>query len=71
MALSDLVRMLNQIAANFSYEEPARAAPEIAAHMRSFWTPQMRAEILEHGRTNPGDLTDVSKLALESLAVLP
>ncbi len=68
MALSDLVRMVNQIAANFAYEDPDRAATEIAAHLRSFWTPAMRAEILEHGRMDPSDLTDLSKLALGHLA---
>jgi hypothetical protein len=70
MALTDLVRMLNQIAANFSYEEPSRAAQEVASHLRSFWTPQMREEILEHGHENPGDLSDVAKLALGQLAAL-
>lgn len=70
MALTDLVRMLNQIAANFSYEDPERAAHDIAAHLRSFWTPTMRSEILEHGRSDPGDLSGLSKLALGQLAAL-
>ena len=71
MALSDLVRMLNQITANFSYEDHAQAAEDVAVHLRSFWTPQMRAEILEHARAGGGDLSEVSRMALEALARLP
>jgi formate dehydrogenase subunit delta len=71
MALSDLVRMLNQIASNFSYEEPARAANDVASHLRSFWTPQMRADILEHAGGDSADLSEVSRLALSRLAALP
>ena len=70
MALSDLVRMLNQIAANFSYEAPPRAASDVASHLRQFWTPAMRAEILEYGSHGPVELSEVSKLALECLATL-
>lgn len=67
MALSDLVRMLNQISANFSYEEPGRAAVDVATHIRSFWTPAMRAEILEHLRAGGEDLSEVSRLSLDHL----
>lgn len=67
MALADLVRMLNQIAANFSYEEPSRAAGDVAAHLRSFWTPAMREEIIAHFHAGPTDLTEVSRLALADL----
>ncbi len=35
------VRMANQIAANFRHHPDAQAADEIAAHLRSFWTPWM------------------------------
>lgn len=70
MALSDLVRMLNQIAANFSYEASPQAAVDVASHLRQFWTPAMRAEILDYASQRPAELSEVSKLALEQLATL-
>ncbi|MDE3065365.1 MAG: formate dehydrogenase subunit alpha, partial [Acidobacteriota bacterium] len=40
----DLVRMSNQIAENFAYLGPERAAAEVANHLRMFWPPSMREE---------------------------
>ena len=67
MALADLVRMLNQISANFSYEDRTRAAVDVALHLRSFWTPAMRDEIVEHLHAGATDLSEVSCLALAQL----
>jgi formate dehydrogenase subunit delta len=47
MVRADLVRMANQIAANFRHHEEAQAAAEIAEHIRMFWPPLMRRELLE------------------------
>jgi len=46
MASTDLVRMANQIAANFAYLDPEEAAISLAAHLRSFWAPPMRSELI-------------------------
>jgi hypothetical protein len=70
MALADLVRMVNQISDNFVYEKPERAAIDVASHLRSYWTPQMRAEIIAYERANGGELSAVTKLALRHLATL-
>ena len=67
MALADLVRMLNQISANFAYEDSARAAVDVATHVRSFWTPAMRDEIVEHLHAGGSDLSEISRLALAQL----
>ena len=40
---ASLIRMANQIAANFTNLEPDAAAAAVAAHIRSFWAPSMRA----------------------------
>jgi len=44
---SDLSRMANDIARNFCYEPPDRAAEKVAEHIRLFWAPSMRAELLQ------------------------
>lgn len=37
----DLVRMSNQIAANFAHHPPEQAAGEVATHIKRFWPPNM------------------------------
>jgi hypothetical protein len=68
MAITDLIRMVNQISDNFVYESPDRAAIDVATHLRSYWTPQMRAEIVAYERTNASDLSEVTRLAIHHLA---
>ena len=48
MTRTDLVRMANQIAANFSHHPDAQAAAEVADHIRMFWPPLMRRELLDN-----------------------
>ena len=40
-----LIYMANQIAKFFA-AQPGDAAGEVAGHLKSFWDPQMRAEII-------------------------
>ena len=60
-----LVKMINQIAANV----PDRhAVPEqVAAHVRNFWTPQMRVELEAIARDYPEALVPEVHTALDSL----
>ena len=48
MVRPDLVRMANQIAANFRHHPEAQAAAEVANHIRMFWPPLMRHELLDN-----------------------
>ena len=48
MTRTDLVRMSNQIAANFRHHPQAQAAAEVADHIRMFWPPLMRTELLDN-----------------------
>jgi formate dehydrogenase subunit delta len=41
----DLIRMANQIAANYAHHPGDQAAREVATHLRSFWTPAMRSDL--------------------------
>lgn len=49
MDISVLIRMANDIA-NFFEANPdrAQAEREIAAHLKNFWDPSMRRQLLEH-----------------------
>jgi formate dehydrogenase subunit delta len=42
-----VVRLANDIAANFRHLPPDEAAADVANHIRRFWDPRMRAALLE------------------------
>lgn len=60
-----LVKMANQIASNV----PNRSdiAGQVATHMRSFWTPVMRRDIIEIARSHPDALAAQVHDALDQL----
>ena len=69
MDVEKLVRMANQIAANFEYgPDKDKAAAGVADHLRRFWTPSMRAQIIDGYRQNTVELSDLAKLAVAKLA---
>lgn len=47
-AHDNLVRMANQIALAFAPQGEARALPQIADHVNSFWEPRMRRAMGDH-----------------------
>ena len=48
MAVSDIVRMANQISDFFAAYPHDTAVKETANHIRSFWDPRMRRQLSEH-----------------------
>ena len=68
-ALEALVRMANQIAANNEGEGLDAAAAAVALHLDSFWTPTMKADLVEHASTGPGGLAPAVLAALELISV--
>ena len=62
-----LVRMVNQIAVNVAHHPPDQAEAEIAAHLRSFWAPSMRAELVAYLDVGGFDLTPLAAAATEQL----
>lgn len=62
---SHLVKMVNQIAANVPNRD--EVAEQIAAHLRSFWTPQMRIDIIAISDDYPDVLDPQVRTALEIL----
>jgi NADH-dependant formate dehydrogenase delta subunit FdsD. len=66
MDIDNLVRMANRIG-DFYDAMPNReeALQEIATHLRKFWEPRMRREILAHvDLTTGGDLSDIVREAI-------
>jgi formate dehydrogenase subunit delta len=45
---TDIVRMANQIAAQFRHLPEPAAAEALAGHLRTFWDPRMRAALGRH-----------------------
>jgi formate dehydrogenase subunit delta len=62
-----LVRMINQIAANVSYQSPDDAVAHIATHLNRFWAPSMRTQLLEFAAAGGAGLDDLSQQALRQV----
>lgn len=50
MSPDKLVRMANQIATFFQSQPGEAQAAKVAAHLRDYWAPPMRAELARHVR---------------------
>jgi len=65
-----LLRMANQIGAFFeSYPDRAEAVAGVANHLRSFWAPVMRRQIIEYAAGGGGaEMKDIVRDAVAVLA---
>ena len=68
MNADKLMRMANQIAAFFAHEGGERGAESVAEHLRKFWHPSMRAELL--AAVDSGRAADLVPLARAAAALL-
>ena len=69
MRVERLVSMANDIGAFFNAEaDKAEAAKNVASHLRRFWDPRMRRQIVAHYREGGADLDDVVRSAVRLLA---
>jgi formate dehydrogenase subunit delta len=64
MQADKLVHMANQIARAFAVEGEAKAITATAEHLKLFWDPRMRREILAHLDAGGEGLDDVARAAL-------
>jgi formate dehydrogenase subunit delta len=66
MDVQRLVKMANDIGSFFESEkDPVKGAEGVAIHIRKFWDPRMRREILVHLDENDG--AGLKPLVLEAL----
>ena len=64
-----MIKMLNEISAFFAGEDDRQqAARDIQNHVRRYWEPRMRAQLLEYFEQRQG--AGLSELALKALALL-
>jgi len=68
MRHDDLVRMINQIAEFFDAYPPDEAVAGVQQHVRKFWDPSMRAEILAARSELTDRLHPIARDALDRLA---
>jgi formate dehydrogenase subunit delta len=63
-----LVAMVNEIAAFFVGEDPANAAENVANHLRRYWDPRMRKQIIEHASNDGEGLSPSAKAGIELIS---
>jgi formate dehydrogenase subunit delta len=71
MKIEALVKMANQIAAFFDGEgghDTEEAATLVATHLRRYWEPRMRTQMIDHFQSRGGDGLD--ELARKGVALL-
>lgn len=69
MQIERLVAMANQIGDFFGAEpNHAEAALQAASHLRRFWDPRMRTQIVSHHQAGGDGLNDIARSAVELLA---
>ena len=60
-----LVKMANQIAANFDCgEDKAKAVAGVADHLKRFWAPIMLAEMAAYMSEDRGELDEIAREAM-------
>ena len=60
MDIEHLVTMANEISAFFESEDKATAVAQAANHLRKFWDPRMRRQILEFTAGGGHGLSELS-----------
>ena len=68
MDVHHLVTMANEIAAFFAGEDPGKAAESVANHLRRYWDPRMRRQILAHAGDGGEGLSEVARAGVDLIA---
>ena len=70
MNIDHMIKMANEITSFWEGEAgPDKAAVEVASHLRRFWEPRMRAQMISYFEERQGaGLSDVAKAAIALLA---
>jgi formate dehydrogenase subunit delta len=70
MNLERLVAMVNDIAAFFAGEAGPGAPAAVANHLRRFWEPRMRSQIIAAYKTDPSSVRNLSETGRAAIAEL-
>ena len=66
---SNLIKMANNIGAFFKSEpDRALAVQGVEQHIRNFWEPRMRKQIIEYAQTSNNELMDIVAEAVSHIA---
>jgi formate dehydrogenase subunit delta len=69
MKIEYLVKMANEVGLFFANEpDPEAATTAVAGHLRRFWEPRMRAQIVAHQAHGGAGLSDLARRAVAKLA---
>jgi len=68
MPHDDLVRMVNQIAAFFEAYPPDEARDGVRQHLKRFWDPSMRAELIAARAQLEDALHPIARSALDGMS---
>ena len=63
-----LVHLANQIGKFFAHQPQPEAVASVADHLRKFWDPRMRTQILAHLAHGGEGLDNLPRQALEQIA---
>ena len=70
MNVDHMIKMANEISTFWEGEAGSQKAPaEVASHLKRFWEPRMRGQIIEHYRKGAAGLDDVAREAVRILAL--
>ena len=67
MTVDALVRMANQIAANQAHRPDDEATTTVAEHLRMYWAPSMRRDLVAAVDAGQADLVPVARAAVDQL----
>jgi formate dehydrogenase subunit delta len=68
MDIHHLVKMANEIGRFYeSMPDRDEAINSVTAHLKSFWEPRMRRQIIEYARTGDGELRPITRAAVLAL----
>lgn len=71
MEMARLVRMANDIAGFFRVRGPEAAAAGVEDHLRKFWDPRMRRDIVAHLEAGGAGLDPAAREAVARLGRTP
>ena len=64
-----MIKMVNEISAFFAGEDDqVQAARDVEQHLRKFWEPRMRAQLLEYFQQRQG--AGLSELSIKAVSLL-